>query len=161
MTAQPKLLSTVAFIGGFVPPDYLIDGILQRRFIYSVTARPAAARRRFSMSIAASVDQGLNIGPCEVQRGRVLYLAGENPNDVRMRWLAQLEQLGLEMDQVDVHFCPPVGSPFQSCLAASKRKFSRLVRWHSSSSTPAQRFLRPMTRTATRKRGNTPNACEN
>jgi hypothetical protein len=26
------------FLKGFIPPDYLIDGILQRRFIYSLTA---------------------------------------------------------------------------------------------------------------------------
>jgi hypothetical protein len=29
----PRLMHSAAFVTGFTPPDYLIDGILQRRFI--------------------------------------------------------------------------------------------------------------------------------
>src|SRR5262249_139592 len=36
---SPPLLmqSSTEFITNFVPPDYLIDGLIQRRFIYSMT----------------------------------------------------------------------------------------------------------------------------
>src|SRR5262245_10783462 len=29
--------SKADFVGGFIPPDYLIEGVLQRRFIYALT----------------------------------------------------------------------------------------------------------------------------
>jgi hypothetical protein len=35
---KPKLMqSSKEFVAGFVPPDYLIDGLLQRRYVYSLT----------------------------------------------------------------------------------------------------------------------------
>jgi AAA domain len=39
---------------------------------------------------------------------RVLYLARENPDDVRMRWLAMSEALGFDVDEINVHFVPGV-----------------------------------------------------
>jgi Toprim-like len=49
---KPKLaLSSTEFVAGFTPPDYLVVGWLQRRFVYSLTAatgdgKTAVARRR-------------------------------------------------------------------------------------------------------------------
>jgi hypothetical protein len=37
-------------------------------------------------------------------KGRVLYFAGENPDDVRMRWLAMAEHLKFDVDAIDVHW---------------------------------------------------------
>ncbi len=39
-----------------------------------------------------------------VERGNVLYLAGENPDDVRMRWIAQCGKHKLDANVVDVAF---------------------------------------------------------
>ena len=45
--AAPKLfLSNEKFTRGFVPPDYLWDGILLRGFVYSFTARTGDGKRR-------------------------------------------------------------------------------------------------------------------
>jgi hypothetical protein len=41
---RPLIVSSAGFLAGFVPPDYLIDGILQRRFCYSMTAPTAPVR---------------------------------------------------------------------------------------------------------------------
>jgi 5S rRNA maturation endonuclease (ribonuclease M5) len=38
------LVSSAEFVANFTPPDYLIDGLLQRRFFYSLTGRPGPAR---------------------------------------------------------------------------------------------------------------------
>lgn len=35
---QRLIKSSAEFLDGFTPPDYLIDGLVQRRFLYSVTA---------------------------------------------------------------------------------------------------------------------------
>ena len=43
----PTILSKHDFLKGFEPPDYLVDGILQRRFIYAHWAnRPRKDRAR-------------------------------------------------------------------------------------------------------------------
>ena len=36
--------SSREFVAGFVPPDYLIDGVVQRRFIYSMTGATGAGK---------------------------------------------------------------------------------------------------------------------
>jgi len=88
LPSGPRLLSSGAFIEGFTPPDYLVDGILQRRFIYSMTGRTGEGKTTVCLRIAAHVAESLILNGCAVCGGRVLYLAGENPDDIRMRWIA-------------------------------------------------------------------------
>jgi len=87
-----------------VPPDYLIDGILQRRFIYAITGRTGEGKTTVCLRIAAHVAEGLSLNGAEVSRGRVLYLAGENPDDIRMRWIVLMEQMGLDEKEIAVDF---------------------------------------------------------
>jgi hypothetical protein len=56
----------------------------------------------------ASTALGLPVSKCEVDAGRVLYLAGENPDDVRMRWIVLAEKLGFDPKTIGVHFLPGV-----------------------------------------------------
>jgi AAA domain-containing protein/Toprim domain-containing protein len=100
----PKLLSSAAFIDRFIPPDYLIYGILQRRFIYSITGRTGEGKTTVCLRLAAHVARGLQIGKAAVTQGRVLYLAGENPDDIRMRWIALMEQMDLDANETEVDF---------------------------------------------------------
>jgi hypothetical protein len=80
-TAERKnlLLSSSAFVAGFEPPDYLMGNVLQRRFIYSFTAHTGHAKTAILLRIAAHIELGKPVGKHEVEKGRVLYLAGENP----------------------------------------------------------------------------------
>jgi hypothetical protein len=100
----PRLMSSAAFITGFMPPDYLIDGILQRRFIYAFTGRTGEGKTSVCLRLAAHVAQGTPLGDAAVTQGRVLYLAGENPDDIRMRWILLLEQMWLDENEVAVDF---------------------------------------------------------
>ena len=104
LPSGPRLLTSGAFIGDFTPPDYLIDGILQRRFIYSMTGRTGEGKTTVCLRIAAHVAESLILNGCEVCGGRVLYLAGENPDDIRMRWIALMQQMGLDEQTVKVDF---------------------------------------------------------
>jgi len=102
---QPDLIKRSAdFVEGFVPPDYLVDGILQRRYFYSMTAATGAGKTAVAMLLTASVASGRPLGDIPVERGTVLYLAGENATDVQMRWLGITQELGLDPAQTDVHF---------------------------------------------------------
>jgi hypothetical protein len=100
----PRLLNSAAFVDGFVPPDYLIEGVLQRRFIYAITGRTGEGKTTVCLRIAAHVAEGLSLNGAEVSRGRVLYLAGENPDDIRMRWIVLMEQMGLDETDIAVDF---------------------------------------------------------
>jgi len=102
------ILSSAAFIAGFVPPDYLIDGLVQRRFIYSLTAPTGTGKTAVALLLCASVALGRPIAEYPVEQGRVLYLAGENPDDVRMRWLAMAQAMGFDIETIPVHFLPGV-----------------------------------------------------
>ena len=85
----PRLLSKADFIGGFIPPDYLIDGMLQRRFVYSLTGQTGHAKSAIALLVSelvSSTDPDLRyFGVHEVFKGRVCYFVGENPDDIRMR----------------------------------------------------------------------------
>ncbi len=101
----PPIVSSSEFVAGFVPADYLVDGLLQRGFLYSLTGKTGSGKTAILLLFSAMVG-GLegSIGDHAVERGRVLYLAGENPDDVRMRWIAMLDGIGVEPSELDVHF---------------------------------------------------------
>ena len=98
--------SSSEFIDGFDPPDYLIDGLLQRRYLYSITAQTGGGKTAICMLLSAHVALGMPFGNNETASGRVLYFAGENPDDIRMRWIAMAQQLGVDPAQMEVYFVP-------------------------------------------------------
>jgi AAA domain len=98
--------SSSKFVESYIPPDYLIDGLLQRRYCYSLTARTGAGKTAIALLFAAHVALGLPLGDREVDKGRVLIFAGENPDDVRARWIAMAQQMDFDVETIDVHFVP-------------------------------------------------------
>ena len=77
------------FMEGFIPPDYLVEGILHRRFIYALTGQTGHAKTAIALLIAqlvASMDRSNAVlGAHKVEKGQVCYFVGENPDDIRMR----------------------------------------------------------------------------
>jgi hypothetical protein len=76
------------FLDGFVLPDYLLDGILQRRFVYSLTAQTGHGKTALAVLIARVVggsDPNAALGRHGAEKGHVVYFAGENPDDLCMR----------------------------------------------------------------------------
>jgi hypothetical protein len=103
----PNLIkSSAEFVANFVPPEYLVDGVLQRRFCYSITAQTGVGKTTVAMRIAAHVAAGRALGTLDVTKGSVLYFAGENPTDIQMRWLGLTQAMGLDPATADVHFIP-------------------------------------------------------
>ena len=52
---RPAILPKAEFLKGFVPPDYIIDGMLQRRFIYSLTGQTGHAKTAIALVLANKV----------------------------------------------------------------------------------------------------------
>jgi hypothetical protein len=80
--------SKADFVKGFHAPSYLIEGMLQRRFIYSITGATGHAKTAIALLICelvASPETNVMLLGHRVRKGRVVYFVGENPDDVRMR----------------------------------------------------------------------------
>jgi hypothetical protein len=97
------------FVAGFVPPNYLVDGLIQLRFFYSLTAPTGTGKTCILLLLALLVAQGIELDGKEIELGRVLFFAGENPEDVRMRWVKLCDVFELEPAAIDAFFVP--GTP--------------------------------------------------
>src|SRR5262245_23208465 len=66
-TAPLKLLqSSAEFVANFMPPDYLVDGLLQRRYVYSLTAPTGSGKTAIVLLLAAHVARGKPLAGCDV-----------------------------------------------------------------------------------------------
>ncbi len=117
---HPVIFSSGKFTADFVPPDYLIDGVVQRRFLYGLTGMTGHGKTAILLLLAAYVAIGRAIGKHEIEQGNVIILAGENPDDVRMRWMAMAERVGFDPNAVGVHFLPGVFPVAQMKAAITK-----------------------------------------
>ena len=111
-TAAPKpiLLSKAKFLAGYVAPDWLWDGILQRRFVYSLTAKTGdgktAVATLASEKVSARDRRNAFIGPHAIDRGNVIYFAGENPDDLRNRMIASDHLSGRDCSRDRISIIP-------------------------------------------------------
>jgi hypothetical protein len=78
----------------------------QKRYCYSLTAPTGYGKTALLLTIATHVAIGKPIGSIPVKQGRVLYLAGENPDDVISRWMVQCEKMGLDPRALDIRIIP-------------------------------------------------------
>jgi hypothetical protein len=101
-----RIQSSAEFTRNFVPPDYLIDGILQRRFCYALTATTGTGKTAIMLRVSAHVALGQAIDNIQVEQGKVLYFAGENPDDIRMRWIGLSGEMGFDEKEAEVYFIP-------------------------------------------------------
>jgi hypothetical protein len=84
----PRILSKADFLKGFEPPDYLVDGILQRRFFYSLTGQTGHAKSAIALVLGqtiGSTDDTATFAGHRVEKGHCVYFVGENPDDICMR----------------------------------------------------------------------------
>jgi hypothetical protein len=148
--------SSAQFVTGFVPPEYVLVGVVQRRFIYSLTARTGSGKTAILLLLAACIAIARAIGSHVVKRGRVLYFAGENPDDVRMRWIAMADEMGFDLNAIDVYFIP--GSFKISEMRAQSIKEMQAIGENSLSSLliRARLISRAMTRAIINRWASTP-----
>jgi hypothetical protein len=77
---------------------------LQEGFLYSLTGQTGSGKTSVTLRLAASVALGAPFAGRETTRSRVLYLAAENPDDVRMRWIALAQHMGFDPKTIEVFF---------------------------------------------------------
>lgn len=105
----PPILSAADFVRDFVPPTYVVDGIMQRGRLYSKTAKTGDGKTAIALTISLHVAAGRPLGRIEVEQAPVLYFAAENADDVRMRVILSAEVLGFDLERLPLYF---VDTPF-------------------------------------------------
>jgi hypothetical protein len=80
-----RILTGDDFISSFVPPDWLIEGVVQRGRLYACTSLTGHGKTAAWGFNACMIQAGRMIGNLDVVQGNVLYLAGENPEDLKAR----------------------------------------------------------------------------
>ena len=81
-----------------------MDGLLQEGFLYSLTGATGAGKTAIALRLAASTALGVSFAGRETKKRRVLYLAAENPDDVRMRWIALSQHMDFAVNEIEVFF---------------------------------------------------------
>ncbi len=105
-----RLLNSKSFIEGFTSPDYTLDGILRRGWLYTLTAPTGSGKTAVTMRISEAVGLGESLLDIDIAQGAVLYLAGENPDDVRSRFIASLAERGIDPNDTPIFFVDGVFS---------------------------------------------------
>jgi hypothetical protein len=99
-----KVQTAADFTAEFVAPEYIIDGIVQRGRIYTLTAPTGSGKTAAMLYASVAIATGMQFCCHEVETGDVLFMAGENPDDVRARVIATLEFYGINPNACRLHF---------------------------------------------------------
>jgi hypothetical protein len=100
------LQTAAAFTSDFVAPEYIVDGVIQRGRLYTLTAPTGSGKTAVMLYAAMSIAQGELFYDRDVEQGDVLFMAGENPDDVRARVIATMEYYNIDPAKCRVHFIP-------------------------------------------------------
>lgn len=103
-SATWKVQRADAFTADFVAPEYLIDGVVQRGKLYTLTAPTGSGKTAAMLYAATAIGTGITFCDREIEHGDVLFLAGENPDDVRARVIATMEFYGIKPGDCRLHF---------------------------------------------------------
>jgi hypothetical protein len=93
--ANITLLSAADFIQSYQIPRFVIKGLLQSGFVTALTAQIGHGKTALLSYMAFCVALGLDFGGHKTTKGRVIYVAAENDQDVIQRFAAQAQALGL------------------------------------------------------------------
>jgi hypothetical protein len=106
-----NIMSKQKFLAMMTLPDYLIDGLFQRRFLYAMTGQTGHAKTAVALLIAqlvSSTDKNAMLGTHRAGKGRVIYFVGENPDDVRYRVVGSDAQRTDNPEHDNISFIPGI-----------------------------------------------------
>ena len=119
--AAVKCVTAEFFLNDIEEPRWLVSGIVQRGYLYALTAPTNYGKTAVSLVMAMCVASGQPFAGCEVEQGNVLILCGENQDGFRLRMLATMESLGIvPADIVGRCWVYPQSGPLEGILPGLK-----------------------------------------
>ena len=109
-----RLKSIGDFCAEYAPVEFVVDGIIERGKLYTLTARTGGGKTSLLSSLSLAVAAGRSdILGLEVERGRAVYCTFENPDDFRAKLIAAMQAHGVSaasvagrFDIIDAHMGP-------------------------------------------------------
>lgn len=101
-----SLQTAADFTADFIAPEYLIEGVVQRGRLYTLTAPTGSGKTAVMLYIGTAMSLGQAVCDRETEPGDVIYMAGENPDDVRGRVIATMDAQGINPADCRLHFIP-------------------------------------------------------
>lgn len=95
-----KCQSGADFLSDVEEPSWVVDGIVQSKYLYALTAPTNHGKTAVSLVMAMCIAAGRPFAGCETVQGNVLILCGENQDGFRLRMLATMESLDIAMGDI-------------------------------------------------------------
>lgn len=105
-----NIRTAASFASEYTPADYLVDGLLQTAFLYALTAQTGVGKTAWALLLSQCTADGSPFAGREVKAGAVIYCAGENPDELRQRFLAMCDHAGRDAASFNIHFLTPTTS---------------------------------------------------
>lgn len=101
---MPEMVQVADFVANFQAPEYIVDGVIQRGRLYAMTAKTGHGKTAVALCLSAHVAAGRPLGNRHVERGGVVYLAAENPEDSKARVILLQDRWRMTMADLPFHF---------------------------------------------------------
>jgi hypothetical protein len=90
------LQTSAAFLAALKPPNYVIKGILIHGTVCTLTGNTGHGKTLIALLMAIKVALGDWFCGRQCRQGRVVFLAGENPENVRVQFYSLCRELGID-----------------------------------------------------------------
>ena len=100
----PEIIPAGGFVAGWAAPAYLIDGLLQLGRLYGLTALTGHGKTAVALCLSHHIAGCQQLDGRRVERGQVVYFAGENPEDVKARLILMADRLSLKLAELPLFF---------------------------------------------------------
>jgi hypothetical protein len=103
--STPNIVSSSEFTQQARPPSFIWEKVLQRNLVYSATAKWGHGKTALFLTVAIHIALGRDLAGLRVEQTKVLYLAGENPDDIRLRVIAICKEYQFDIRFLDDWLC--------------------------------------------------------
>jgi hypothetical protein len=100
-----RIQSSAEFLSDLTPAVYVVDGVLAKRRCLSLTGFAGHGKTTLALHLAIQVATGGQFGGKDCEQGACLFLAGENPDNVKWQYAAACAAAGVGRD-LPIHFLP-------------------------------------------------------
>ena len=101
--APLKAKPLAQFLSERTAVEFVLDDVLRRGWLYALTACTGHAKTGVAVVAALHIGDERSLGGHEMQGGPVIYVAGENPEDVQGRFTVACQELKINPERARVH----------------------------------------------------------